>query len=221
MSDWPSSSEAVGQTELQTLLPPNATSQERALEIAPAIGLADISNPFYTLWDPRTCPAHILPWLAWAFSVDNWRSDWPDEIKRDTIMASATIHRLKGTIGAVRRALETLGYAIDVSEWFEYGGTPHTFRIAVDVIGSHSAGTEISADLLTEITEVIENVKPVRSHFDVALNIAINAPAYAGAFQHTAIMAQAHADIPPAPVVMAQSRYAVVATTRIRSEIGG
>ena len=208
-------------SEPKTLLPPNATPQERALEIAPAIGLTDISNPFYTLWDPRTCPSHILPWLAWAFSVDDWRSDWPDEIKRKTIMASATIHRLKGTIGAVRRALETLGYAIDISEWFEYGGTPHTFRIAVDVLGSHAIGTEISSDLIAEIVVVIENVKPVRSHFDVVLNLSIDAPAYVGAFQHTAIRAEAAADVPPAPVVDAAMKYAVVATTHIRSEIGG
>lgn len=208
-------------SEPKTLLPPNATPQERALEIAPAIGLADIPNPFYTLWNPRTCPPHILPWLAWAFSVDDWRSDWPDEIKRQAIMASPKIHRVKGTIGAVRRALETLGYAIDISEWFEHGGTPHTFRIAVDVLRSQALGVEISPDLIAEIVGVIENVKPVRAHFDVALNLAVDAPAYAGAFQHTAIRAEAQAHLPPAPVVTTQSGYAVVAHTRLRVEIGG
>ena len=203
------------------LLPSNATPQERALEIAPAIGLADIPNPLYTLWNPRTCPSHILPWLAWAFSVDDWRSDWPDEIKREAIMASATIHRVKGTIGAVRRALEALGYVIDVSEWFEHGGTPHTFRIAVDVLGSHSMGIEISPDLLAEIINVIDNVKPVRAHFDVALKVCIDAPAYVGVFQHTTIRAEAVADVPPAPVLTAQSGIAVVAHTHLRVEVGG
>lgn len=203
-----------------SILKPNATRHDHAIERAIRKGTPDLT-PIARLMTPTTCPVELLGWLAWAFSVETWDASWSEATKRAVIMRSIEVHRLKGTIGAVRRALNTLGYAIEVSEWFEYGGTPHTFRIAVDVIGSHSAGTEISADLLAEITEVIENVKPVRSHFDVALNIAINAPAYAGAFQHTAIMAQAHADIPPAPVVMAQSRYAVVATTRIRSEIGG
>ncbi len=208
-------------SEPKTLLPLNATPQERALEIAPAIGLAEIPNPFYSLWDPRTCPSHILPWLAWAFSVDDWRTDWPDEIKRETIMASAKIHRVKGTIGAVRRALGTLGYVIDISEWFEHDGIPQTFRIAVDVLGSHAVGTEISPDLMAEIIDVIENVKPVRAHFDVTLNLSINALAYAGVFQHTAIRAEAAADIPPAPVLTVQSGYVAVAHTHLRVEIGG
>lgn len=24
------------------------------------------------LWNPDTCPANLLPWLAWSFSVDRW-----------------------------------------------------------------------------------------------------------------------------------------------------
>lgn len=207
-------------SDLSSILKPNATRHDQTIEHAIRLGTPDLT-PVATLMNPKTCPAHLLGWLAWSFSVETWQSEWTEELKRAVIMRSIEGHRLKGTIGAVRRALDTLGYAIEISEWFEYGGAPHAFRIAVDVIGSQSGGTEISADLLAEIVSVIENVKPVRSHFDVTLNLSNTAPAYGGAFQHTAIFVEAQADIPPAPEVMAQSRYAVVAHTHIRVEIGG
>lgn len=204
-------------SELSTLLPPNATPHEQAIEVAAAASVESIANPFYTLWNPLTCPEHILPWLAWAFSVEKWDSAWPEQVKRQTIMASATIHRLKGTIGAVRRALETLGYEINVSEWFEYGGTPHTFRIAVDVLGSQSIGVEISADLLEEISDVIRNVKPERSHFDVTLTLSIDTPAYVGAFATSFLTATAAYRLDPPPLKVVTSPRAAMAFTQIRS----
>ncbi|MBF9049883.1 phage tail protein I [Roseobacter sp. HKCCD9010] len=207
-------------SDLSSVLKPNATRHDQAIEQAIRKGTPDLTS-VATLMNPDTCPSELLGWLAWAFSVETWEASWPEATKRAVIKRSIELHRLKGTIGAVRRALETLGYAIDISEWFEYGGTPYTFRIAVDVLGSHSLGIEISPDLLAEIVEVIDNVKPVRAHFDVALNVCIDTPAYAGAFQHTAIRAEAVADIPPAPVLTAQSGYAAVAHTHLRVEVGG
>ncbi|WP_332113935.1 phage tail protein I, partial [Escherichia coli] len=33
------------------------------------------------LWNPDTCPANLLPSLAWAFSVHTWDEKWPEEPK--------------------------------------------------------------------------------------------------------------------------------------------
>ena len=52
-----------------SLLPHNASPQERAIEAATA-RLADVPVPLRDLWNPETCPAELLPWLAWAFGVD-------------------------------------------------------------------------------------------------------------------------------------------------------
>ncbi|MEN1451482.1 phage tail protein I, partial [Pseudomonas aeruginosa] len=55
------------------LLPRNATE----LEQLAAQALADIQRvpiPLRTLWNPSTCPVPLLPYLAWAFSVDRWDS---------------------------------------------------------------------------------------------------------------------------------------------------
>lgn len=92
-----------------TLLPPNATKTERSLEAATA-RIGEIPITIGDLWNPQTCPTDLLPWLAWALSVDFWDSDWPEERKRAAIAASIDWHRHKGTKWAVVRALEIAGY---------------------------------------------------------------------------------------------------------------
>lgn len=92
------------------------------LEVAAARACADIENtpvPLRRLWNPDNCPANLLPWLAWAFSVDRWDESWPEETKREVIRSTWFIHAHKGTIGAVRRVVEPLGYLINVTEWWE------------------------------------------------------------------------------------------------------
>lgn len=45
------------------------------LEVAAAKACAEIEKTpvsIRELWNPDTCPANLLPWLAWAFSVDRW-----------------------------------------------------------------------------------------------------------------------------------------------------
>ncbi|RRO05118.1 phage tail protein I, partial [Pectobacterium aquaticum] len=40
-----------------------------ALEVAAATACAEITRvpvPLRQLWNPDTCPAHLLPYLAWA-----------------------------------------------------------------------------------------------------------------------------------------------------------
>ena len=92
-----------------TLLPSNRTATEVALEAATARA-AEVPVPINTLWDPDSCPAEVLPWLAWALSVDTWDPDWPEEVRREVIRQSVEVHRHKGTIGSVRRILQAAGY---------------------------------------------------------------------------------------------------------------
>ena len=89
-----------------TLLPSNASMIERATEAATA---PPVAVPLADLWNPVTCPAALLPWLAWALSVDDWDADWPEQVKRDVIAASVEIHRRKGPVWAMRRALDAAG----------------------------------------------------------------------------------------------------------------
>jgi phage tail P2-like protein len=93
-----------------SLLPPSATPQERALEEA-TYRMADIPVAIRDTWNPCTCPTHLLPWLAWAFSVDEWDARWSEEAQRETIRNATTVHRHKGTIWSIKKAISDAGYA--------------------------------------------------------------------------------------------------------------
>lgn len=92
-----------------TLLPNNATTQEIALDDATA-RLSDIPTPVRDVWNPDTCPAGLLPWLAWAFGVDEWDSRWSDEAKRNTIKTAVMVQRRKGSVWSIKQAIVSAGY---------------------------------------------------------------------------------------------------------------
>ncbi|EJW4415631.1 phage tail protein I [Escherichia coli] len=75
------------------------------LEVAAAKACAEIEKTpvrIRELWNPDTCPANLLPWLAWAFSVDRWDEKWPEATKRAVIRDAYFIHCHKGTITGVK-----------------------------------------------------------------------------------------------------------------------
>lgn len=139
------------------LLPPNATPQERALSLA-TDRLPDV--PIRTLWSPQTCPEAQLPWLAWALSVDEWDSTWPVETKRQVIAASVEQHRQKGTIGALRRALQKLGYEVIIDE---RTGTAYTFRLRVRLREGQSAGGAVTTEATLKAQQIALRTKNARS----------------------------------------------------------
>lgn len=63
-----------------TLLPPSASAWMRGAEAATA-KLSGITVAIRTLWTPTACPVDLLPYLAWALSVDRWDKNWPAEKK--------------------------------------------------------------------------------------------------------------------------------------------
>lgn len=148
---------------MSDLLPPNATAQERALSNATA-RLGSVPVTIREVWNPDTCPAHLLPWLAWAFSVDQWNNSWTDAQKRAAIKASCNVHRHKGTVGALKQALDSLGYNLTVTEWHQKQpvGDPYTFSVLLDV--GQAGLPDVNA--LPSIEAVIESTKNLRSHLE-------------------------------------------------------
>lgn len=157
----------------ERLLPFNASSLEQVLEEVIAARINAIPLPINTLWRPATCPSALLPWLAWALSVETWESDWPDEIKRAVIAGSMVQHRHKGSVAAVRQALDEVGVPIRLIEWFEVGGQPHTFQVEMNAV-THwiDNGQAIDPDIYHTIPALIDSVKPLRSHYRMRINIA-------------------------------------------------
>lgn len=156
------------------LLPPNQTELEAA--IANATESAVAPDVIAKLWDAENCPADLLPWLAWALSVDDWDESWDEITQRNVIAASIEIHRKKGTVGAVLKALTSLGHEGKLIEWWQKDplGTPHTFEAEVE-IGNRG----IDPEALAAIRRQIDAAKPVRSHYELRLIGRSNLSAHA------------------------------------------
>ena len=132
--------------ETPTLLPPSSTPVERKL----AQTGADIENvplPIRTLRRAAVAPAALLPWLAWERSVDRWDDSWTVAAQRKAVANSFKIHQIKGTIGALRRVVEPLGYLLEVTEWHQMApeGARGTFRLTIGVLDGGISGAGVSA----------------------------------------------------------------------------
>lgn len=156
---------------MNNLLPPNATPQEVALA-GTTERIDAIPVRSRQMWNAQTCPADLLPWLAWALSVDEWNADWSEQQKRDTIAASFVIHSTKGTLAAVKASLAALGYDSTVIEWFQQPNDlePYTFTVDID-----AALAPVSGDIFAESTRLIGESKNTRSHL-ARLRVASSAP---------------------------------------------
>jgi len=157
---------------MKSLLPINSTQLERAIEAA---STDQTVIPLRSLYNPMTCPVHLLPHLAWAWSVDRWDDRWTEAAKRNAVRASFYIHSRKGTIGALRRVVEPLGYLLEVIEWWqtEPEGPPATFALRVGVLD-----TGITEEMFSELERLIDDAKPVSRHLtglDITLETRANA----------------------------------------------
>jgi phage tail P2-like protein len=163
---------------MSDLLPPNALPSERALALATA-RVGDVPVPIGALHNPATCPAALLPWLAWAESVDEWDPAWTTAQKRAVIAASRMVHEKKGTVGAIRLAIEALGSNITFEEWFEQDppGDPYTFRVSL-IVDQEASANEAA---INRIERVVLSAKNLRSHAEILPILTRGGTAYAAA----------------------------------------
>lgn len=161
---------------VSTLLPPASTALERDLEQTTARA-TEVPTPFEALWDADTCPAHLLGWLAWALSVDEWDPAWPESVKRESIRIAPKLHQRKGTVWAIENALKATGVTAHVTEWWAMQpmGEPGTFRVTTlrtDPATSTLTGPALSAAVQARIRAVVERAKPKSREF--ATRIGVN-----------------------------------------------
>ena len=190
-----------------SLLPHNATAQERALE-------ATVGPPLFTkaplreIWDPDRCPIELLPWLAFAMSVDEWDSDWEEATKRQVIRQSFQVHQRKGTVGAVKRALAAIGTSAEIVEWFKDGAPPHTFKVWIDLRAVLRAGADLPSEL-AKLGRAVDAAKPVRSHYTAHALMPAPSETFVGAGSVLSGQIANRAGIPDAPVVSMPSQSAL------------
>ncbi len=106
-----------------------------------------------------TLPETWVDQLAYQFHVDFYDPSLPVERKRELVHHSLAWHKRKGTPSAVEEVVSIAFSDAEVTEWWEYGGTPGYFRVSTE--------SEVTdADALNELIRSIHSVKNVRSWLD-------------------------------------------------------
>lgn len=160
----------------KSLLPPNTTDAEHALEdtLRMDVDLSAVG----TLWNPATCPAVVLPFLAWGLAIARWDSTWTEAEKRAAVAEAIPFHKRKGTRAAVMEVLDRFHPLLELVEGWQTDPRriAHTFEV-------RASAALIPADFLTPETAAsiirdVAAVKPVRSHFNFVQYVEAQAMAY-------------------------------------------
>lgn len=112
-----------------------------------------------------------LDHLAYSWDAPIWRQTWPMEMKRTVLKNVIQDKRKRGTLGAVKAAVESLSYVTEITEWWQTTpkGTPHTFTATVQL--EQYSGV-LESELQEDVIALINDAKPVRSHFTFVLHVA-------------------------------------------------
>lgn len=160
---------------MSSLLPINSTQLEKDIEAVIAARFNALLLQIKNLWNPDTCPVSLLPWLAWALSVEEWDPDWPEFTKREVVKNAVKLHFHKGTPWAVEQAIIAAGSPnARVVEWWEYSGLPYHFKIEVDALGD-----SVPNETVTRMQRAIDQYKNVRSVQDALdFNLSVQSSVY-------------------------------------------
>lgn len=162
----PASPRQKGQKQKLDLLPSNALASERALSLAAEFGDDLLPEDIKTLWRPEHAASRFLSFLAWGLHLDFWRDFWPEELKRQLIAGSFGWHRKKGTVWAVRKVLEDLGFVPTIAEWFHptMNTRAHTFSVTGYYADDPAHIDFLGSDTEAQLIQAVEVAKPLRSH---------------------------------------------------------
>jgi phage tail P2-like protein len=160
---------------MSSLLPPNSPPLVHALDETAAERIDAITVPLRDLWNPGSCPIELLPWLAWALSVDEWDDAWSEQVKRQVVASSIQVHFHKGTRGALEDTLAALGIKVDLTEWFEQSpaGRRGTLQLTAWVNQNLTGeDTVMTPRLYKQLRRAVEAVKRGSIHYDFRIGAA-------------------------------------------------
>ena len=115
-----------------------------------------------------TLTSEQLDHMAAAWDASVWRQSWPIQIKRNVLHNVILEKRKRGTLGAVKKAIETIASFTDLTEWWQETpkGIPHTFKVIASLNNYEGV---LESDLQEDLFGLINDAKPVRSHYDFIL----------------------------------------------------
>lgn len=166
-------SKELAESSLLDLVPdsiakdPDVSASAKALDVPlrETTGVLDLPSIYVSI-DKLT--SDQLDHLAYSWDASVWRDSWPISLKRSIIKQVVQEKRKKGTRKAVEQAVEALGSAATIQEWWEMTpkGTPHTFTIFASL--GKIDGT-LESEMQEDLIALINDAKPVRSHFDFVI----------------------------------------------------
>ncbi|MCM3141293.1 phage tail protein I [Brevibacillus sp. MER 51] len=152
----------LNQFKLTDILTPNLLADENIRNAAESIdaemqAIASAAERLPLLANLDSLHEQWLDELLWQFHVEGVEFADTLEEKRALIRNSIEIHRTKGTRYALERVLEILNMRGIISEWWEHGGDPFTFRI--DILEVRNGLTEERIRLLDRLVQEYKNTR--------------------------------------------------------------
>ena len=159
--------------ELFDILPPPLQGDEGTVEIAQAIdphlqSVSSLSLELPILSRIDELPEEWLDLLAWQWHADKYDLSLTLDEKRALVKRILLIHRYKGTLYAVKTALEPFEYDVEVDE---YTGNHHIFDVTISPL---SDGSDLG-DVYTRAMDYINSAKAVTRHVGT-FTLQITAP---------------------------------------------
>ncbi|MDG9791985.1 phage tail protein I [Brucella anthropi] len=187
----------------RSILPARSSPLTVALLAAELARIATVDpTVIATIWNPETCPKVLLPYLAMGVSVDVWSADWSEEQQRRVIAASPMVHRLKGTRGAVERALAAFDLETKIIEWWEDGSRRGTFRVEILY---RNGGPVFDLDTQADAIASVDAAKPKSRVFTTRAVLQAQGSLYIAAIARSHLTAIAHPFAFAPPVLEASS----------------
>ena len=139
-----------------------------------------------------------------------WSDAWPEAQKRAVIAASPMVHRLKGTLGAVRRALAAFDLESRIVEWWQDGSRRGTFRIEL----IYRDGGPVF-DIVTQgfAIQSVAAAKPKSRVFTSLAILRARGTVHIGAFAQSALSVTAHPFLFEPPVLRATNYIGATAAS--------
>lgn len=120
----------------------------------------------------------VLDILATDLRVSNYKQTFSLDLKRKLVKFALQYWATAGTKAATQEVVKTIFGDAAVSEWFEYGGEPGYFKIAI-------TDTTLTDSDVLEFKRVAENVKRLSAWLDkIVLETEEKARMYIGFIKH-------------------------------------
>lgn len=127
-------------------------------------------------------PEEIIDLLAVELRTQYYNAELNIETKRSLVRNTLIWYMSAGTPAAVEELVATVFGEGSVSEWYEYGGAPYTFKIKTNAV--------MMADEIEYFTKLIKRVKNTRSHLEaIEFNRTTEGTIYAGCAQSSVFIA--------------------------------